>query len=394
MLNLHHKTGIYHPQAFSLFSFFAALSLTIETLILLLVPADYKLIAASLVHLMVIEILCGWLYYEKKQGHNLTLPILLLICIGSMSVFGSLICLITAGFFTLNRHDEGGFTRWLSELFPDEDNDESEALYERIIFGLDDNAANSTIEPFNDILVYGSLKQKQAVLVKMTRYFTPAFAPILRTAINDKDAAVRVQAATVITKIESGYASKIQQLEESYATLPDDLATMHALADAYRDYAISGIIDEQAASKATAKSIELYEALILCQPEIGAHKVTLGHLYLMDGQLEKAYIRFRQYIDRFGLTSSEIAIGYMETLLQLKQYDELRKVAALSDQYIDESNMSFNDRHFIEGIKCWNTPLPVELLHWNIKKSATVTVLPITTPAAKEAAVYAVSVAG
>ena len=78
----------------------------------------------------------------------------------------------------------------------------------------------SHVEPFNDILSGGSVVQKQLALAKIARYFRPNLAPLLLQAIHDPDAAVRVQAATAMARIERDFMKRRMDLEKKLAGQP------------------------------------------------------------------------------------------------------------------------------------------------------------------------------
>ena len=77
----------------------------------------------------------------------------------------------------------------------------SKRPYDSIVAGRE-LSGRSAWRSFRDILALGSFEDKQAALAILTRRFTPPLAPALRLALNDPDAAIRVQAATAAARIE------------------------------------------------------------------------------------------------------------------------------------------------------------------------------------------------
>ena len=61
--------------------------------------------------------------------------------------------------------------------------------------------------------------QKQMAIAKITQYFQPRFAPLLLQAVQDSNAAVRVQAATGLAKIEHDFMSQYLHQPEKSAKL-------------------------------------------------------------------------------------------------------------------------------------------------------------------------------
>lgn len=103
------------------------------------------------------------------------------------------------------------------------------------------------ITPMVDVVLSGSRIMKLEALSHVARQYSASFAPTLQQALEDRDASVRVLAATVIAKQHETFSGRILELEEICAKNPEDLAAWQNLAQAHLRYADSGLLDSSRA---------------------------------------------------------------------------------------------------------------------------------------------------
>jgi len=116
------------------------------------------------------------------------------------------------------------FREWYRSLFPDSDTDPSQELLERIAAA--DSESGPSVTAFADILAFGSLAQKQALIALISRQFQPAFGPVLKKALTDGHSAVRVQAASAMNKIENQFFEQVLALSRAVSERPHEAATL------------------------------------------------------------------------------------------------------------------------------------------------------------------------
>lgn len=316
--------------------------------------------ALPLVHIGEAVLLFRWIKWQYYHKQDIGMPTFMLMMQATFGPFGSLISFITLIAYQYYRKRSGSFIEWFATLFPEDKVNESNALYERIIFGLDNHNSKVHIEPFQDILSYGTLKQKQMALMKITRYFRPQFAPILRQALEDKEAAIRVQAATIMAKIERDFTKKYMLLEREVQEDSANVNTMMLFAELCDEYAHSGLLDEDSEKKSRTKAIEIYEQCGLLEPENDQVKLRLGRLYLRCRELEKAVRFLKECIDRQGLKSPSLVLWYMEALFYMRAF---RKMRSLADSYsldFDHQEGDMEAREVVSIFKSWNIGIPQE----------------------------------
>src|SRR5690349_12326341 len=106
------------------------------------------------------------------------------------------------------------FEQWYASLFPHLETSPMRALYDRLVVRGGGPGPRSSVAPFLDVMVLGTVKQKQAVITMIADEFQPIFAPALREALSDPEPSIRVQAATASARIENQFLERLMALEE------------------------------------------------------------------------------------------------------------------------------------------------------------------------------------
>ncbi len=304
---------------------------------------------------IILIIIGGYLVYRfHQQGGNILLPLFWLMMGAIFGVIAAGILLVSSVlchfFYPSSPKEEEG-----EEALGGESN----SIYERIIFGLERVQQTSDIEPFNDILAYGNLKQKQTVLMKIMRHFRPAFAPLLRYALHDKEMAIRVQAATIIANIERHFMTCYMQLEKTLHDCPENSDELLAFANLCNAYVDSGLLDEDSAHKSRQKAIILYEHYVTCHPHDIAIKMQLARSYLQAKAFMKAALLFRQCIDEVGLNSPELTLWYIEALSALQSYGKIRNLADAHSLKFNRYNATINTEEIVSMFHNWRDGIPL-----------------------------------
>ena len=99
------------------------------------------------------------------------------------------------------------------------------------------------IRPMLDVVLDGTQLEKLDALSLISRRYVPGLAPALKRALEDKDASVRVLAATVIARQNNAYTRGIGSLQTMAAATPERADHWRALGQARLDYAVSGLLE-------------------------------------------------------------------------------------------------------------------------------------------------------
>lgn len=318
------------------------------------------IVEALLAHIVLIMLATGGVYRLYKARMDITIPLFWLILHAVFGPFGTLISLVMYAVYHPHFPSSGLLDARFSSLFPVEAVSESNKLYERIIFGLDSTVETVNIEPFQDIFAYGSLRQKQTALMKIMRYFRPQFAPILRYALKDREAAIRVQAATIIAKIERDFMKKYLMLGRALQHHPEDREKMLSFALLCDEYAASGLLDEDSKHKSRERAIVLYEKSITLNVYDTNLKLQLGRIYLQAGAYEKAVILFKTCMDEEGLSMPGLLLWYSEALFALKAFTKIRHLAEQHPLAFAELQENSEAREIATMFKSWSEGIPLE----------------------------------
>ena len=129
--------------------------------------------------------------------------VLLAVTTSALGPVGALGTLLSVCLEAAFRPYAAPFTDWYDRIFAEEDELENDAFLQRLAIGGDPVSGSIQLTSFRDILAFGTIEQKQAIIALIARRFTPAFAPALRLALEDPIAAVRVQAAAAAASIRT-----------------------------------------------------------------------------------------------------------------------------------------------------------------------------------------------
>lgn len=215
--------------------------------------------------------------------------------------------------------------QWHEMLFPPMVADTKGDLWRKIGKRASDRPPDPRVTPFQDVLAFGSVQQRQAVVAIIAQQFRPAFAPALKAALRDEHNVIRVQAATVIARLEQEFLDRTFELEAAVQQAPDDPEAILALASHSDDQAFAGLFDPTREEQCRARAAEGYERYLQLRPHDQSVDLRLARLQLRRGLLEKAEPRLQRLAEA-GHGSARLWL--MEVLFAQGRYSDLSAVAS------------------------------------------------------------------
>jgi tetratricopeptide (TPR) repeat protein len=295
---------------------------------------------AGLIHAVVIALLALAAWKIRPNGGHSRYLVLLFVTTFFLGIFGPLGTMLAMLLHVQFRRNATPFEEWYASLFPDHFDAPSEKLYEMLTRGLADSAKQENVTSFTDVLQYGSIEQKRAVISLLTRDFKPEFAPALQSALSDSNPAVRVQAATAAASIENAFLERAMELEQAAKASPGDTEALLAVARHFDNYAFSGILDGDRQAENRRRAEETYKAALELDPRLADAMLGVGRLMVRIGRLEEAARWFESAFARGVLRPSELA-WYMEAVFRLGDFDRLRyAVAGFGDDLLADNTIS------------------------------------------------------
>jgi polysaccharide biosynthesis protein PelE len=245
------------------------------------------------------------------------------LALGPVGALGTLLSVCLEAIF---RPYASPFTEWYDRIFAEEDELENDAFLQRLAIGGDPVSGSIQLTSFRDILAFGTIDQKQAIIALIARRFTPAFAPALRLALEDPIAAVRVQAAAAAASIENRYAQHSIELTREAELHPHSLDAERDLARHYADFAQSGLVEQQRATEAADQALTHFDKVLARQPSDGEALVATARLLLDKSEAREAVKRLERAIAASGVTAATASL-YVEALLQLGRFTDVHRAA-------------------------------------------------------------------
>jgi hypothetical protein len=315
---------------------FATVSaLTAEGMIWWLVlAARLGILVGAALHVALIALLCGWIRRLARTQQDLRMPLLLTATSAVLGPIGPAGVLLTIGLQHWFTRSALTFESWYASLFPEETSRSGLISGPPLPSSDEETSGTINVVPFMDILSFGTRQQKQSMIALMTSRFQPAFAPVLRKALNDSNNAIRVQAATATTKVENNFLERSMQLADAAKKNPHSPAVLLDLARHYDAYAFAGILDEKRERENRDKAIAAYRGFLELKPEDLTVKAELGRLLVRTGDFAQAIALLHQAIED-RVSSPQIVLWYMESLYSLGRYEELCRLTPVYQASIE-----------------------------------------------------------
>jgi hypothetical protein len=273
-------------------------------------------------HVCLVALLAAWLISTLHRDEGIRIAALLLLttaAMGPLGPFGTLVVLMIS---RLNQRSITPFERWYVSLFPETEREPARELYHRIVYGRH-GEGSSSVAAFSDVISLGTVAQKQAALTLIADHFRPAYAGALRRALNDREAAVRVQGASAVARIENRFLERAMQLEAWVAGPSGGIEARLALARHLDDHANTGLLDVRRARKTRERALELFLACADERPDDPDLAKTCGRLLLRLDRSEEAARWLGQVVGRFAF-APQVFVWYLEALYRVGRLDDLR----------------------------------------------------------------------
>ncbi|KAA5603525.1 hypothetical protein [Blastochloris sulfoviridis] len=139
---------------------------------------------------------------------------------------------------------------------PSPEEDRVEHLYSALLDHRLRISGVHTIRPLGEVISQGTQIEKLAALSIIARNYRAPFAAVLKRALADSEAPVRVLSSTVLAELNSRFMRAIGQRLAAVEQDPGSAAAWGELADARLDYAASGLLDLSRARTETAGAVE------------------------------------------------------------------------------------------------------------------------------------------
>lgn len=265
-----------------------------------------------------------WYFVRRREGTGQRAAVLLVLSVVALGPFGAPGALLAAAAHRWFRRHATPFEDWYKALFPEPEQKPARDLYDMIVSGRD-IAKESGVASFTDILATGSTEQKRATITLMARFFRPAFAPALKRALADPEPAIRVQAATAASEIESGFQERAEKLSAAVKATPENPASHLAMARHFDDYAFSGLLDPEREDDNRNLALESYLRCLDLDADNLDARAAIGRLLLRKGEYHEAATVLGEAVVSRQATPAMLDF-YLEALFKLGNYQRIRAV--------------------------------------------------------------------
>jgi tetratricopeptide (TPR) repeat protein len=300
---------------------------------------------------------CAWLIFwavaVRRRRGDWRLPVIMAMTTLVMGVVGAAGSLLGLFLHARYRRTALPFGKWYFSIFPGNDSYAAEEMHQ----SLRAPDESISIAPFIDILRNGETNQRLAVVALLARHFRPEFAPALKLALQDRNSAVRVQAATSSVQIENRFSEQAGRLTVTVRRLPNDVDAQLKLGRHYEEYADAGILDDERQRENFQTALDTYLRAAEMRPGDGAIMAAVGRLFLKRGRYADAEPWLR---DAMATATGDprTPLFYMETLFRLGRWSDLRM---LSQRHADSvSGNPDLPAEAVEAVALWASIKPPE----------------------------------
>jgi len=281
--------------------------------------------AAFVGHLALIAALGTWLYVLWRRGRAARLGTLLAISTAFMGPVGVAGTVLTAAIYlVLSRHSTA-FEEWYVSLFPEHEHEFARELYANLSTGRESAGDAVALSSFSDILTFGTVEQKRAVISVLAQNFRAELAPALTIALADADPAVRVQAATAAATIEARYQDRWFALRATADAEPDSFVVRLELARHVDDYAHHGVVEVDRKAELREMALTEYRRCLALDPDADEVRIAIGRLLVRRGAYDEAVGVLAPIVHEQD--TGEAFAWYVECLFRLGRFADLRTIA-------------------------------------------------------------------
>lgn len=287
-----------------------------------------SLVLFAVVHVVLAGVVLFMAAGLQKIGRDARFMLLLGTTTAGLGVFGAFGTMLSVLVHLWFMRVSQTFAEWFASIFPRQKLSRPERVFDDLTYGRDQNPQAYSVVPFLDVMEIGSEAQKRKALSRMTEFFEPQFASAFKKALGDPSNAIRVQAATAVTKIENRFLEELMKITELARRYPKDANIKLALAEHYDDYAFTGVLDEERESVNRMRALEFYQEYLDLKPGDINVRIRTGRLMLRLNMEQEAADWFnRCLLD--GYSSDSLIIWYLEALFRAGRFSDLRKNARL-----------------------------------------------------------------
>jgi hypothetical protein len=277
--------------------------------------------SAAVMHFGTVVALFLWYRFSPGIATDVRIPLILVSATAALGPCGPAAALFTMALSRWFMRHATPFEEWYRTLFPELVNDAEADFARRAASATVDNPAS--LAPFAEVLAFGSLHQKQALIAVINQSFRPAFGPILKRALSDENNVIRVQAATTMNRIENVMHAQTVELTGRLSEKPGDPDALLALARHYDSHLYSCILDAKREEEIRERALETWSRYLALKPNDIDSQIAASRLQLRSGLCEDAARSLAKVIDA-GAATPQAELWYMESLYRLGRYAELR----------------------------------------------------------------------
>jgi tetratricopeptide (TPR) repeat protein len=283
-------------------------------------------------HFALVAALCLWSRYSPGLRADVRLPLLLIAGTAALGPVGPAGTLVAMALTRWYMRGAVPFDEWYRALFPETAEEPGDAFAKQVANSAQDDPAG--LAPFSEILAFGSVQQKQALIALINRSFRPAFGQILKRALTDSNNAIRVQAATAMNRIERDMHERTIRLGRLANERPDDPDALLELARHYDQYLYSGILDARREEQVRELALDAYRRYNAIRPDNGDSRMAISRLLLRGGRYSEAAVSL-EASQHDGFSTQYAELWYVESLFNLGRFAELRKYARQLQDRLD-----------------------------------------------------------
>jgi len=274
-------------------------------------------------HCLLSSLLIAWLYTLQRRQLDIRIALIFVLCTSLLGPFGAIGGGLMLLFFAISRSDAVNFDTWYLALFPEQINEKMRlndmTEIEQKVNPMD---LSNTVASFSDILRFGAFPEKQEVISRLTRGYSPEFASTIKAALTNDDASVRVQAATAVAQIEKKFTHTWFKLKHTSQQKPDCFDAHYAIAQHLYNYANSGLLELEQKHDILKNSLRAYLACRAIKPSAISIKLAISHIFIQQGKTKHAIELLHE--TRGKAQSLWEIHTYCDCLYQLQRFDELR----------------------------------------------------------------------
>lgn len=281
---------------------------------------------AIFMHCAVTVALTCWLLVLRKQEHDKRAASLILVSTAALGPVGYAGASVSILAWRLTAKTSARkLDAYYSSLF---NNTESAAqeLYKNLSCGRERPGQYISAATIIDVLRWGTIEEKYKALGNLARSFRPELAASLRFALTSPEPTVRIQAASMVAKIEKQYTQRWMDLNDRVRRDPENAELRLELAQHLDNYAHTGMLDQQREQEVRQQAAELFRHVINAHADARDARLALGRLLTRLGEHESALVCLAPLLDDPRAVS-----WYCQSLYGLGRFDEIRELANRND---------------------------------------------------------------